>query len=151
MIGQAPLTTSPFGGKPAEAVYEEGIYVGYRYYNTFGVKPAYEFGYGLSYTSFSYGEIVLSSTRGRDMLSVTVKNTGRVPGREVVQVYISAPNKKLKKPQSELKMFAKTKMLAPGETQIVSFPLTMRDFASYDPACSCWIAEAGSYMLNVGA
>jgi beta-glucosidase len=151
LVGKPPFARGPFAGKPAEAVYEEGIYVGYRYYSTFGVKPAYEFGYGLSYTSFSYGEVILSSTRGRDALSVMVKNTGRVPGREVVQLYISAPNKKLKKPQSELKAFAKTKLLAPGETQMVSFPLTMRDFASYDPACSCWIAEAGSYMLNVGA
>jgi beta-glucosidase len=151
LVGKPPLARGPFAGKPAEAVYEEGIYVGYRYYNTFGVKPAYEFGYGLSYTSFSYGEIILSKTRGMDLLSVTVKNTGRVPGREVVQVYVSAPNSKLKKPQSELKMFAKTKMLGPGETQTISFPLTMRDFASYDPACSCWIAEAGSYLLNVGA
>jgi beta-glucosidase len=152
LVGKPPLAHGPFAGKPAEAVYEEGIYVGYRYYNTFGVKPAYEFGYGLSYTSFAYGEITLSSFgSGSSTVSVIVKNTGRVPGREVVQFYISAPNKKLKKPQSELKMFAKTKMLAPGETQMLRFPLTMRDLASFDPACSCWIAEAGSYTVNAGA
>ena len=151
LVGKPPLAHGPFAGKPSEAVYEEGIYVGYRYYNTFGVKPAYEFGYGLSYTSFGYGDIRLSSNRGGSTIGVMVKNTGRVPGREVVQVYISAPNKKLKKPQSELKAFAKTKMLAPGESQMLRFSLTMRDLASYDPACSCWIAEAGSYVVNVGA
>ena len=152
LVGKPPLAHGPFAGKPSEAVYEEGIYVGYRYYNTFGVKPAYEFGYGLSYTSFAYDEITRSSfNKGESFLSLTVQNTGRVPGREVVQVYISGPNKRLKKPQSELKMFAKTKMLAPGEKQMVRFPLSTRDFASYDPACSCWIVEAGTYTLKVGA
>jgi len=151
LVGKPPLVHGPFAGKPSEVVYEEGIYVGYRYYNTFRVKPAYEFGYGLSYTSFGYGDIVLSSTNGGSTIGVMVKNTGRVPGREVVQVYISAPNKKLKKPQSELKAFAKTKMLAPGESQMLRFSLTMRDLASYDPACSCWIAEAGTYTVNIGA
>ena len=151
LVGKPDLVHGPFAGKPSEAVYEEGIYVGYRYYNTFGVKPAYEFGYGLSYTSFGYGEVVLSSTKGGSTIGVMVKNTGRVPGREVVQVYISAPNKRLKKPLSELKAFAKTKMLLPGESQMLRFQVTMRDLASYDPACSCWVAEAGSYVVNVGA
>jgi beta-glucosidase len=82
---------------------------------------------------------------------VTVKNTGRVPGREVVQVYISAPKGKVKKPESELKVFGKTKMLAPGESQTLYFPVKMRDWASYDPSCSCWIVEAGTYTVKVGA
>ena len=78
------------GGKPAEAAYEEGIYVGYRYYDTFGVKPAYDFGYGLSYTSFEYAPAKLSSTKFQDKVtvSVVVKNTGKVPGKEVVQLYV---------------------------------------------------------------
>ena len=115
------------------------------------MKPAYEFGYGLSYTSFGYDQVILASTRNLHSINVTVKNTGRVPGREVVQVYISAPKGKLKKPESELKAFAKTKMLAPGESQMLSFPIKMRDWASYDPSCSCWIVEAGSYTVKVGA
>ena len=153
LVGKPPLVHGPFAGKPSEALYEEGIYVGYRYYNTFGVKPAYEFGYGLSYTSFGYSKVNLSSNKFEDKVtvSVTVKNTGRVPGREVVQVYVSAPKQKLKKPESELKAFAKTKMLSPGESQTLTFTLSAGYLASYDPACSCWIAEAGSYTVNVGA
>ena len=151
LVGKPPLAHGPFAGKPSEAVYDEGIYVGYRYFNTFGVKPAYEFGYGLSYTSFGYDQVILASTRNLHSINVTVKNTGRVPGREVVQVYISAPKKKLKKPESELKAFAKTKMLAPGESQMLHFLIKMRDWASYDPSCSCWIVEAGSYTVKVGA
>ena len=153
LVGKPDLVHGAFAGKPSEAVYEEGIYVGYRYYNTFGVKPAYEFGYGLSYTSFGYSKVNLSSNKFEEKVtvSVTVKNTGRVPGREVVQVYVSAPKQKLKKPESELKAFAKTKMLSPGESQTLSFTLSAGHLASYDPACSCWIAEAGSYTVNVGA
>ncbi|HEU4767609.1 MAG TPA: glycoside hydrolase family 3 C-terminal domain-containing protein [Pyrinomonadaceae bacterium] len=153
LVGKPPLARGPFSGKPAEAVYHEGIYVGYRYYNTFDVKPAYEFGYGLSYTSFSYGEPTLSSKKFGDKLTLNlaVKNTGRVAGREVVQVYVSAPQQRSKKPQSELKAFAKTRMLQPGESQRLTFTLSARDLASYDPSCSCWLAEAGSYTVNVAA
>ena len=151
LVGKPALAHGPFAGKPSEAVYDEGIYVGYRYFNTFGVKPAYEFGYGLSYTTFAYDQVILASTRNLHSINVTIKNTGRVPGREVVQVYISAPKGKLKKPESELKAFGKTKMLAPGESQMLSFPIKMSDWASYDPSCSCWIVEAGSYTVKVGA
>jgi beta-glucosidase len=151
--GQPALTTNPFAGKPTEAVYEEGIYVGYRYYNTFGVKPAYEFGYGLSYTNFNYGSVKLSDSKFRDKLTATVsiKNTGRVAGKEVVQLYISAPKQKLKKPESELKGFVKTRLLQPGESQTVTFTITPRDLSSFDATSSSWIAEAGTYILKVGA
>lgn len=153
LIGQAPLTTNPFAGKPAEAVYEEGIYVGYRYYNTFGVKPAYEFGYGLSYTDFSFGPMKLSAKTFRDSLTATVsiKNTGPVPGKEVVQLYLKAPKQKLKKPESELRGFVKTRLLQPGESQTVSFTITPRDLSSFDAKSSSWIAEAGTYTLKVAA
>ena len=151
LVGKPALAHGPFAGKPSEAVYDEGIYVGYRYFNTFSVKPAYEFGYGLSYTTFGYDQVILASTKNLHSINVTIKNTGRVPGREVVQVYISAPKGKLKKPESELKAFGKTKMLAPGESQMLSFPIKMSDWASYDPSCSCWIVEAGSYTVKVGA
>ena len=153
LVGKPDLVHGPFAGKPSEAVYEEGIYVGYRYYNTFGVKPAYEFGYGLSYTSFDYSNVNVSSNNFQEKVtvSVTVKNTGQVPGREVVQVYVSAPKQRLKKPGSELKAFAKSKLLSTGESQTLKFTLSAKDLASFDPACSCWIAEAGSYVVKVGA
>jgi beta-glucosidase len=148
-----PLTTNPFGGKPAEAVYEEGIYVGYRYYNTFGVKPAYEFGYGLSYTNFSYSPISLNAKNFRDKLTATVsiRNTGQLAGKEVVQLYLKAPKQKLKKPESELRGFVKTRLLQPGESQTVTFTITPRDLSSFDTASSSWIAEGGTYTVNVGA
>jgi beta-glucosidase len=151
--GATPLLRNPFAGKPAEAVYEEGIYVGYRYYNTLGVKPAYEFGYGLSYTTFSYSDVKLSTNKFQDnvTVTVTVKNTGKVTGKEVVQLYVNAPKQKLRKPVRELRAFTKTRLLNPGESQAINFTLTARDLASFDPETSSWVAEAGSYSINIGA
>jgi beta-glucosidase len=139
--------------KPSKVMYEEGIYVGYRYYDTFKVAPAYEFGYGLSYTSFEYGNLALSSQKFADQITVTVdaKNSGKVAGKEVVQLYLSAPMNKLDKPVAELKGFAKTRLLQPGESQTLSFELTARNLASFDSASSSWIAEAGKYTVKVGS
>ena len=140
-------------GKPSEVVYAEDIYVGYRYYNTFKVNTAYEFGYGLSYTQFDYLNLDISSTEFKDRLKVTVliKNAGKVPGREVVQLYLGAPAVKLNKPSEELKGFAKTRLLKPGEIQTVSFEITAKELASFDETSSSWIAEAGKYTVKVGA
>ncbi len=143
-----------FGQKAfeAEVIYEEGIYVGYRYYNTFKVRPAYEFGYGLSYTDFSYSSLKTSGPAMAENLqvSVTVTNSGTAAGKEVIQLYVSAPNKKLDKPAAELKGFAKTRLLQPGESQEVSFSLTPADLASFDSKTSSWITEAGNYTVRVG-
>ena len=138
---------------PAEVTYEEGIYVGYRYYNTFNVTPAYEFGYGLSYTSFDYSNLKLSSSSFNNKITatVTVKNTGKVAGKDAVQLYISAPAKNLDKPSEELKAFAKTKLLQPGESQTISFNIDPTDLSSFDTNRESWIAEAGTYSIKVGA
>ncbi|MDO9256334.1 MAG: glycoside hydrolase family 3 N-terminal domain-containing protein [Bacteroidales bacterium] len=138
---------------PTEIIYEEGIYVGYRYYGTFGVKPAYEFGFGLSYTKFEYSGLKLASPdfKGKQTVSVTVKNTGAVAGREVVQLYVSAPASKIDKPKSELKGFAKTKLLQPGESQTLTLALTARDLSSFNTEASAWIADAGKYEVLIGA
>ena len=151
--GKPSATANPFGGKPSEAVYEEGIYVGYRYYDTFGVKPAYEFGYGLSYTNFKYGNAKLSTNKFQDKVtvSIAVTNSGSVSGKEVVQLYLVAPKQKLKKPASELRAFAKTRLLKPGESQTISFTLTPRDLTSFDTASSSWVAEGGTYTVNIAA
>lgn len=139
--------------KPTEVVYEEGIYVGYRYYNTFGVKTSYPFGFGLSYTTFNYSNLKLSSStfRGSIQASVTITNTGKVPGKEVVQLYLSAPVKDLEKPAQELKGFAKTNLLKPGASQTISFTLNANDLASFNTAQSAWIADAGNYSVKIGA
>ncbi|MBS1668985.1 MAG: glycoside hydrolase family 3 C-terminal domain-containing protein [Bacteroidetes bacterium] len=148
-------TTGALGMKliPAEVIYEEGIYVGYRYYNSFHVKTAYEFGYGLSYSHFDYKSLKLSSTDFKNQItaSVTITNTGKSAGKEVVQLYISAPAKKMDKPSEELKAFAKTKLLAPGQSQTLSFIIKASDLASFDSNTSSWVAEAGEYTLKIGA
>jgi beta-glucosidase len=148
-------TTGAFGMKaiPAEVTYEEGIYVGYRYYNTFHIKPAYEFGYGLSYTDFTYADLKLSATKFDNTLTatLTITNTGKTPGKEVVQLYLSAPTTKIDKPAEELKAFAKTNLLQPGQSQTLSFTLSANDLASFNTAATAWIADAGKYTLKIGA
>ncbi|UOG75905.1 glycoside hydrolase family 3 C-terminal domain-containing protein [Hymenobacter tibetensis] len=154
--GKELVTTAaggnPMMGRPSENTYEEGIYVGYRYYNTFQVKPAYEFGYGLSYTTFAFGPLKLSATSLTDKLTATlsVTNNGPVAGKEVVQLYVGAPAGKLDKPESELKAFAKTALLKPGQSQTLTFTLTAADLASFNTATSAWVTDAGTYHVKVG-
>lgn len=139
--------------KPALVYYDDGIYVGYRYYETFDVKPSYEFGYGLSFTQFEYSGLKLSSARFTREVNVTVeiRNTGTAAGKEVVQLYLSAPKIKLHKPDEELRGFTKTKILQPGESQVVSFRIDRQSLASFDPESSSWIAEEGDYEVRIGA
>jgi beta-glucosidase len=146
-------SANPLMGNPAEVTYDDGIYVGYRYFNTFDVKPAYEFGYGLSYTKFDYSKLKLSSNnfKGKITASVLITNKGKVAGKEVVQLYLSAPHKNLNKPESELKGFVKTRLLKPGESELVSFVLDARSLASFDTATETWVAEKGDYKVKVGA
>jgi len=138
---------------PKEVTYEEGVYVGYRYYNTFNVKPSYEFGYGKSYTTFDYTDVKLGSKAFDKTMTVTVtvKNNGKVAGKEVVEVYLSAPAKNIDKPKSELKAFGKTKELKPGESQTLILTLSAKDLASFVESKSAWVAEAGTYTVSVGA
>jgi beta-glucosidase len=138
---------------PAEVTYEEGVYVGYRYYNTFKVKPAYEFGFGLSYTKFEYSNLKLNSKifNGKIIATVDIKNTGTVAGKEAVQLYIAAPGKQMQKPTIELKAFGKTNLLQPGQKQTLSFTINSKDIASFNTPSSSWVAEAGNYIVKVGA
>lgn len=136
---------------PAEVTYKEGVYVGYRYYETFGVATAYPFGYGLSYTSFTYSGLHAAVEGKEVMVSVDITNTGAVAGREVAQLYISAPAGPLDKPAEELKAFAKTRLLRPGEKQTMHFVLHAGDLASFEPSASAWIADAGTYSIRLGA
>jgi len=150
--GKSPA--NPLMGKPAEVTYNEGIYVGYRYYSTFNIQPAYEFGFGLSYTNFVYSNLKLSDAEfnGKAITAnVTITNKGKVPGKEVAQLYISSPAAKLNKPVMELKGFAKTHLLKPGESEVVTFTITQADLASFDTDDSSWIADAGNYVVKIGS
>lgn len=139
--------------KPEQVIYEEGIYVGYRYFDSFKIKPAYEFGYGLSYTKFKFSDVKVSSPdfKGSITVKVSVKNTGKVAGKEVVQLYLSAPNNNIDKPESELKAFAKTGLLAPGQSQFMVFTLHAFDLASFYTDKSAWVADAGEYKVKIGS
>ncbi len=131
--------------------YEEGIYVGYRYFTTAGKEVSYPFGYGLSYTNFSYTKPAVKAVADGFEASVTVTNTGAVAGKEVVELYVSAPAGGLEKPACELKGFAKTRELKPGESQVVTIKVKNYDIASFNEAASAWEAPAGAYKVYFGA
>ncbi len=134
-----------------EVKYEEGVYVGYRYYNTFKVNTAYCFGHGLSYTNFDYSNLRITANGNDFIATVSIKNTGTVAGKEVVQLYISAPTPTLDKPAVELKAFAKTGLLQPGKSQEMTFRITPAELASFYSSRKAWIADAGSYNIQIGA
>ena len=142
-------TVGSFGDHD-DTEYREGVYVGYRYFEAVDKKPLFPFGFGLSYTSFELGPVETTLTGSLVTVRVRVKNTGARPGREVVQVYLSAPNGKLDRPRQELAAFAKTALLDPGEEETVEAAFDLRDSAAYDAARSAWILEAGDYVLRVG-
>lgn len=131
--------------------YQESIYVGYRYFDTFGKAVAFPFGYGLSYTTFDY-EIISSGIDGdRCEMQVKVTNTGKVAGREVVQAYVKAPKGRLDKPAKELKAFGKTRSLQPGECEVISLKWKTMDMASFDEKASAWLLDKGTYEFMAAA
>ena len=150
-------SAATFPGDPADnpvnSFYAEGIYVGYRYFQSFNVPTAYDFGFGLSYTTFEYSNLKLSSENFVNKLTVTisVKNNGKVAGKEVIQLYLAAPSTEMEKPVQELKAFAKTKLLEPGESQDLTFELDARSLASFQSGISSWVADAGNYEIRIGA
>ena len=130
--------------------YKEGIYVGYRYFDSFGVAPAYPFGFGLSYTDFAIRFESLT-TRGATLtVTVQAENTGKLPGKEVVQLYASAPEGTLCKEYQSLCAFDKTKTLSPGESQALELTFDMSQLASYRESDNCYVLEAGDYILRLG-
>lgn len=132
--------------------YEEDIYVGYRYFDSFNQQVSYPFGYGLSYTTFEYANPAIKAENGVYTVTVDVKNTGKMAGKEVVQLYVSAPDAAASnKPDKELKAFAKTKELKPGETATVTLTVKASDLASFDEETSSWVVEGGSYKFLVAA
>lgn len=130
--------------------HEEDIYVGYRYFDTFKKEVAYPFGFGLSYTTFEMGKPSVKANGKNIEVSVTIKNTGKVAGKQVAQVYVTAPKGAYEKPAKELKAFGKTRELKPGESQTLKMTLEKRDLASFDEANSQWKVDAGNYLFQVG-
>ena len=131
--------------------YEEGIYVGYRYFDTFGKEVSYPFGHGLSYTAFEYAIESAKMDADRCELKVSVKNTGKLAGREAVQLYIKAPKGGLDKPAKELKAFGKTSLLQPGESETLTLVWNVMDMASYNEKASSWELAKGEYQWLVAA
>lgn len=131
--------------------YAEGIYVGYRYFQTADAPVSYPFGYGKSYTTFEYSKPVVKATADGFTATIIVKNTGAVAGKEAVQLYVAAPAGGLEKPAFELKGFAKTKNLAPGEAQTLTINVDKYTLASFNEAASAWETAAGTYKVMFGA
>lgn len=143
-----PRTT----GKDIDSTrYAEGIYVGYRHFDRHRLPVAYPFGFGLSYTTFEYGKPTLSRQGDTLVVKLPVRNTGSRAGREVVQLYVSAPSGGLDKPEKELKAFAKTRLLQPGEEEVLVLQVARRDLASFDETRQAWTVASGRYRLLLAA
>lgn len=132
-------------------LHTEGINVGYRYFNTANKEVSYPFGYGLSYTSFTYGKPMIKATKDGFKASVVVTNIGKIPGKEIVQVYVAAPKGNVEKPANELKAFAKTKLLQPGESETLTFEVSNYSLASFHESNQAWIGDKGNYTVKFAA
>lgn len=133
-----------------DSYYKEGIYVGYRYFDSFNIEPMYPFGYGLSYTDFET-KYLSAKVEGNDVtINVLVKNIGKCAGKEVVQVYFSAPQGQLNKPYQELIGYQKTMLLQPSANETLKIHFKISDLASYSEAFSGWVLEKGEYLIRVG-
>ena len=156
--GKLTTTWSAWGDYPAvgsfgekdDTRYNEGIYVGYRYFDSLGKKPLFPFGFGLGYTDFALKAGELTEAAGTITVGICVKNTGSRPGKEVAQLYVSQPRGKLDKPYQTLAAFVKTETLQPGAEQCAVLRFDLRDLASYDEARASWILEPGDYVLRLG-
>ena len=132
-------------------VYRERFYVGYRWYDAKGIRPLFPFGYGLSYTTFAYDDVKVEDEDEAWTVSVRVTNTGKVAGKESVQFYLAPVEPRIERAVKELKGFAKTKLLRPGESEVLFTTLARRDFAYWDVLTHDWRVDAGRYELLVGA
>jgi len=130
--------------------YAEDIFVGYRYFDTYNKAVSYPFGYGLSYSQYNFGQPTIQQDQDGYTVSIDVTNTGKVAGKEVIQAYVKAPKGELKKPEKELKGFAKTRLLQPGETQKLSFNIKTEDLASYDENEQAWVTDSSQYLIKIG-
>lgn len=147
-IEQYP-STKGFGDMD-DTVYNEGIYVGYRYFKTADVTPTFPFGYGLSYTKFEIGTASVAADEKKVSVTVPVTNVGTCAGKEVIQLYVSKPSVKLDQPYQELAAFAKTSELKPSENEEVTLTFSLCDLAAYDEELASYVLEKGVYWLRIG-
>ena len=147
-IEQYP-STKGFGDMD-DTLYTEGIYVGYRYFDTAGINPTFPFGYGISYTQFTIGTPSVTADEKKVSVKVSVKNTGAHKGKEVVQLYVNKPTGKLDQPYKQLMAFVKTKELEPEESEEVTLSFKTEELSSYDEENACYIMEKGTYYLLIG-
>jgi beta-glucosidase len=145
-LGEYPSTP----GNPLKETYKDDIWVGYRYYDTYKVVPQFAFGHGLSYTTFEYGKLTVKPAAQRATVTLTVRNTGKTAGAEVVQLYVKDLKSAVKRPEKELKGFEKV-FLKPGETKTVTMQLPADAFKYYDEAKKQWILEPGQFEVLVGS
>ena len=145
-LGEYPSTP----GNPLKQTYKDDIFVGYRYYDTYKVAPQYAFGHGLSYTTFDYGKLTVTPGQQSATVKLTVRNTGKVAGAEVVQLYVHDVKSSVKRPDKELKGFEKI-MLKPGESQTVTMQLPAEAFQYYDETKKQWVLEPGQFEVLVGS
>ena len=143
-----------FPGEDGQVIYGERMFVGYRYFDKLNIEPLFPFGHGLSYTDFSYSDLKLSATNITDKdqleVSLTLSNTGKHTGKEVVQLYVVDTQSTIQRPVKELKAFDKVE-LAPGESKKVSFILSLRDFSYYSKQYDRWLAESGEFEILIGS
>lgn len=150
-LSSADNHSTGFAKSPA-ALYKEGIYVGYRYFDTFNIPVMYPFGFGLSYANFKIESAGAVKEGGNLQIKVKVTNESRLhSGKEVIQLYVSAPSLHLEKPYQELLTYAKTKELAPGETEELTLTFPLKELASYDEASAAYLIEEGMYFLRLGS
>lgn len=142
-------TVGDFGDRD-DTRYKEGVYVGYRYFDSANVTPIYPFGYGLGYTEFVREIGKVAYDKGKISVVVTVRNVGKFVGKEVVQLYVSSPQGELKKPCQSLAAFVKTKELQPNEEQKVTLSFDLEDVASYCEKCAGFVLEKGRYIVRIG-
>lgn len=140
-----------YSGSTDTTRYEEGIFVGYRYYDTFGQETSYPFGYGLSYTRFEYDKLKTAVNNDTLRINCRITNTGKMSGKEVVQIYLAAPFTGTDRPAKELKAFAKTSVLNPGESETLRFDIPLADLDVYDEEIHDWQPAKGIYKVLVNA
>lgn len=153
LLGPDPNARSPFvvPDREAEVTYTDELNVGYRYFLEHPDKVSFPFGHGLSYTRFQYSDLRLKREDAGLSTTVTITNVGKRAGREAVQVYVSAPKNELPRPSAELRAFAKTRLLQPGQSQKLVIRIEPRDLTSFDPAQKAWVGNPGRYTVRVGA